>query len=47
VLHEFGHAFGAHLTHEFDNGIAKVAADLVLLALNDPDWFEHHVLASA
>lgn len=30
VLHEFGHYYGDHLTHEFDAGIAKVAAKLVL-----------------
>lgn len=26
VIHEFGHAFGAHLTHAFDDGMALVAA---------------------
>lgn len=30
VLHEFGHFYGEHLTHEFDDGIARVAAKLVL-----------------
>lgn len=30
VLHEFGHHYGEHLTHEFDAGIARVAAKLVL-----------------
>lgn len=30
ILHEFGHYFGAHLTHAFDDGIALVAARWVL-----------------
>lgn len=31
VLHEFGHFYGDHLTHAFDDGIARVAARLVLI----------------
>ena len=38
VLHEFGHAYGEHLTHEFDDGIAKVAAKLVCLVIANPSY---------
>jgi hypothetical protein len=41
VLHEFGHAYGEHLTHAFDEGIAKVAAKLVALVIaNDGRYFD-------
>ena len=38
VLHEFGHAYGEHLTHAFDDGIAKVAAKLVAMVTEDPSY---------
>jgi len=38
ILHEFGHAYGDHLTHAFDDGIAKVAAKLVALVTDDPTY---------
>ena len=38
VLHEFGHAYGSHLTHEFDDGIARVSAKFVLLLHNEPNY---------
>jgi len=38
ILHEFGHAYGEHLTHAFDDGIAKVAAKLVALVTEDPTY---------
>lgn len=43
VLHEFGHAFGEHLTHEFDDGIARVAAKLVALVIVNPSYFTEQV----
>ena len=38
VLHEFGHAYGAHLTHAFDDGIAGVAARLVAKMHENPNY---------
>lgn len=32
IIHEFGHHFGDHLTHAFDDGMALVAARWVLRA---------------
>jgi hypothetical protein len=31
VIHEFAHSFGPHLTHEFDEGMARIAARVLLL----------------
>lgn len=38
VLHEFAHAYGAHLTHDFDEGIATLCARLIMLVTARPNY---------
>jgi hypothetical protein len=38
VLHEFAHHYGAHLTHDFDDGIAIIAARLIKGLARNPHY---------
>jgi hypothetical protein len=47
VLHEFAHSCGQHLTHEFDQGIGRMAARLVCKVIENPDYIRKIQAANA
>ena len=42
LIHEFAHDFGDHLTREFDDGLARLGAKMVEIALKDPGFFTYN-----
>lgn len=39
LIHEFAHAFGGHLSAEFDEALSRLGAKMVTLALKEPSFF--------
>lgn len=40
ILHELGHYAGNHTEHEYHDLITKMAGELIMLALEEPEFFE-------
>lgn len=40
ILHELGHEFGNHTEHAYHEALTKMAQDLILLALQEPKFFQ-------
>ena len=42
LIHELAHEFGHHLTEEFDDGLSRIGAKMVQLALSEPAFFKKY-----
>ena len=40
VIHELGHSGGMHTEMEYHGTITKMAGELVMIALKEPEWFD-------
>jgi len=40
LIHELGHEKGGHIEHEYHYAITKLGGQLVVKALEEPEWFE-------